>query len=67
MENVRTSLEGYPGNCWEDCPDCVFVCTFHKYPGKLFKTSDKNAFLLEVRKVLMRNLEIILSQLDEDL
>lgn len=38
MENVRTSLEGYPGSCWEDCPDWVSVCAFHKYPGKLFKT-----------------------------
>lgn len=45
MENVRTSLEGYPGKLLETVWVEFFV--FHKCPGKLLKTSNKNVILLE--------------------
>lgn len=44
MENVRTSLEGYPGNCWEDGPDCIFCAYFTKAPVNALEQG-KNAFL----------------------
>lgn len=63
---MRTSLEGYPGNGWSDCQNCIFCVCFINALVNFFKTSNENTFLLEMRKVLIRNLHMILSSKDKN-